>query len=340
MHQIKDFPLVSVIVTAKNEEDTIESCILSIIAQTYPNFELIYVDAISSDKTLEIANRLKNAAESKKNCKRYIAISKKAETPAIGRNLGAEISNGSILAFTDADCVADKDWLENLVLHMSPEIGIVGGPNVLRHKRKSKITTAIDSVLATYFGSGGSPQFYQIKKDRDVYAVASCNMAIQKNLFEREGGFDESLRFNEDSDFCNRLLRKGNRIFYTSAAKINHFIGIETYSQFVSYFYKYGFERGKNAAKDYHLITKFNALSLAVMLTGVCLILLSFISNFAFTILVLFITIFVASIFVISLKIALMNTSLLLLFYVFSVFLSLYTVYNGGFILSYIFRIK
>ena len=340
MHQINKFPLVSVVVTAKNEEDTIESCILSIMEQTYPNFELIFVDAISSDKTFEKANRLKNVAESKKNCKRYIAVSKKAETPARGRNLGAEISNGSILAFTDADCMAENGWLENLVLHMSPEIGIVGGPNVIRHTTKSKITTAIDCVLTTYIGSGGSPQFYQIKKDRDVYVVSSCNMAIQKSLFEIEGGFDESLRFNEDSEFCNRLLRKGIRIFYTLTAKINHFIGIETFSQFVSYFYKYGFERGKNAAKNYHLITKFNALSLAVMLTGVCLILLSFISSLAFTILVLLVTIFVASIFVISLKIALMNNSLLLLFYVFSVFLSLYTAYNGGFILSYIFRIK
>jgi Glycosyltransferases, probably involved in cell wall biogenesis len=340
MHHINNFPAVSVIVTAKNEEDTIESCILSIMEQTYPNFELIFVDAISSDKTFEKANRLKNVAESTKNCKRYIAVSKKAETPARGRNLGAEISNGSILAFTDADCMAEKDWLENLVLHMSPEIGIVGGPNVIRHTRKSKITTAIDSVLATYIGSGGSPQFYQINKDRDVYVVSSCNMAIQKSLFEREGGFDESLRFNEDSEFCNRLVRKGNRIFYTPAAKINHFIGIETYSQFVSYFYKYGLERGKNASKNYHLITKFNALSLAIMFTSACLILLSFISTLYFTALVLLITIFAGGIFVISLKIALINKSVLLLFYVFSVFLSLYASYNSGFILSYIFRIK
>jgi len=340
MHQINKFPLVSVVVTAKNEEDTIESCILSIMEQTYPNFELIFVDAISLDKTFEKVNRLKNVAESKKNCKRYIAVSKKAETPARGRNLGAEISNGSILAFTDADCMAEKDWLENLVLHMSPEIGIVGGPNVIRHTTKSKITTAIDSVLATYIGSGGSPQFYQIKKDCDVYVVSSCNMAIQKSLFEIEGGFDESLRFNEDSEFCNRLLRKGIRIFYTLTAKINHLIGLETYSQFVSYFYKYGFERGKNASKNYHLITKFNALSLAIMLTCLSLILLSFVSNLAFNILVFLITIFVAGIIVISLKIAIANNSPILFFYAFAIFLSLYSVYNTGFVLSYIFRLK
>ena len=340
MAGIDNLPLATVVVTAKDEENTIENCLLSILNQSYPNFELIYVDAISSDKTFEKAGRLKNVLESKKNCKRYVAVSRIANTPGTGRNIGAGIAKGTILAFTDADCEADKDWLKNLIRHMSSKVEIVGGPNIIRHKKKSNVTTAIDSVLATYIGSGGSPQFYQFKKDRDVYAVSSCNMAIQKNLFEREGGFDESLRFNEDSDFCNRLLRKGHRIFYTPSARINHFMGIETYSQFVSYFYKYGFERGKNAAKNYHLITKFNALSLAVMLTGVCLILLSFNSNLYFTILVILISIFVAGIFVISLKIAIMNNSLLLLFHMFSVFLSLYSAYNGGFILSYIFRVK
>ena len=340
MHQTNNFPLVSVVVTGKNEDETIEHCILSIMNQTYPNFELIYVDANSTDKTFEKADRLKNNLESKKNCQRYVAVSRRADTPGIGRNQGAEIGNGSILAFTDADCEADKDWLKNLVQHMSSEIRIVGGPNISRHKRKSRITTAIDSVLTTYIGSGGSPEFYQFNEDRDIYVVSSCNMAITKDLFKEAGGFDESLRYNEDSEFCNRMLRKGYRIFYTPSAKINHFRGIESYNQFVSYFYKYGFERGKNAAKNYHLITKFNALSLAIMLTGICLVFLSFVNSIALTILVLLITIFVTGIIVISLKISIRNRSIMLFFYAFPIFVSLYTVYNIGFIKSYILRMK
>ena len=335
-----DSPLVTVVVTGKNEESTIDNCIMSILNQSYPNFELIYVDAISSDKTLEKASRLKCVSELKKNCKRYVAIARKADTPGKGRNIGAEFGTGSILAFTDADCVAEKDWLQCLVLSLTPETGVVGGPNIIRNIRKSKVTLAINSVLSTFVGSGGSPQFYQITKAKDVYAVSTCNMAVKKEIFEKVGKFDESLRFNEDSEFCNRLSRNGFRIFYSPSARVNHFMGVESYSQFAAYFYKYGHERGKNAAKNYQLLTKFNSISLAVIVAIVSLSLFSIVNSIALLILGSLIAIFVVVIFFTSLKIGIINSSVILFFYAFSFFILLYVAYNAGFIVSYIFRVK
>ena len=70
-----NLPLVSVVIIGKNESDTIEESIKSIIGQSYPNFEIIYVDDKSSDNTLHKANNLRNILDSKKNCKRYITLS-------------------------------------------------------------------------------------------------------------------------------------------------------------------------------------------------------------------------------------------------------------------------
>ncbi len=56
----KEFPLRSVIITARNEEKMIESCINSVFEQNYPNFEIIYVDAESTDQSYEIVLDLEN----------------------------------------------------------------------------------------------------------------------------------------------------------------------------------------------------------------------------------------------------------------------------------------
>ena len=48
-------PLVSIVITTKNEEHNIENCLLSIKEQTYSNIEIILVDNNSNDKTIEIA---------------------------------------------------------------------------------------------------------------------------------------------------------------------------------------------------------------------------------------------------------------------------------------------
>ena len=335
-----DFPLVSVVITGKNEQNTIEKCIISILNQSYPNFEIIYVDAKSSDNTIKKANQLKSLLNSIKKCKRYMTVSLEADFPSKGRNLGVNNAKGSIIAFTDADCVADQDWLTNLVRQLSKGIGIVGGPNIIRHFKNSRITNAIDSVLSTYLGSGGSPQFYKIHEDCDVYALPSCNMAIQKNLFEKVGKFNEKLRYNEDSDLCNRIRKSGSRILYSPSARIYHFIGIDSYNQFISYFHRYGYERGKNAATNLDFFTKFNVLSLSIVVAALSLLSFSFFTSMAFMIFILLITIVISVVLFVSLKIGIRNRSPMSFFLVLIIFPSLHIVYNIGFVIGYLTGIK
>jgi glycosyltransferase involved in cell wall biosynthesis len=55
--QVKNYPLVSVVITTKNEEKNIENCLRSINGQTFTNVELIVVDNFSEDETVEIAKK-------------------------------------------------------------------------------------------------------------------------------------------------------------------------------------------------------------------------------------------------------------------------------------------
>ena len=96
--------VVSVIIPTLNEEGYLEKCLVSLKNQQgHDNFEIIVVDAQSSDNTVEIAKKYANK----------VIISKK-KSPSIQRNLGAKAANGNILAFIDADTVASKYWLKSI----------------------------------------------------------------------------------------------------------------------------------------------------------------------------------------------------------------------------------
>src|SRR5690349_18008637 len=141
-------PLVSVVITCKNEGRKIENCIRSFANQSYNNFEIILIDAKSTDGTFEKAFNLRDYIKPLKNCKRYLVISSKAETPSKGRNVGVEMALGEIIAFTDADCIAEQNWLSNIIKHISNR-KMVGGPSILTHPAKSTILDAIDAVLSS-----------------------------------------------------------------------------------------------------------------------------------------------------------------------------------------------
>ena len=192
---------MSVIITAKNEEQYIGKCISSILKQNYANFEIIFVDAKSDDSTLEIVNKLKKTQNLFPNCKKIEIISVHANSPAKGRNIGVKISRGEIIAFTDADCIAHTTWITNMVSIINKyDETIVGGPNILCHENSTNFLSSVDSVLSTYLGSGGSAQFLKISQINEVSAIPACNMGMSKKLFNEIHGFDESMKFNEDSD--------------------------------------------------------------------------------------------------------------------------------------------
>jgi chlorobactene glucosyltransferase len=95
-------PLVSIIIPARNEADNIEECVKSILAQDYPNFEIIVVDDRSEDGTGEIVKRV-SATDS-----RLQAIAGKELPPdwmgkAHAIHQGYQVAQGDWLLFTDAD---------------------------------------------------------------------------------------------------------------------------------------------------------------------------------------------------------------------------------------------
>ena len=325
-------PLISVIITAKNEEKMIESCLISIFKQRYTNFEIIYVDAESSDKTFELAKNLEKEMKLYNNCKRFICIEKSANSPAKGRNIAVKLSEGKFLAFTDADCIANQNWLNELIIHLKKENQAVGGPNIIKHFKKSKINNSIDKVLGTFLGNSGAPQFLKINKITEVYAIPACNLSVTRKTFDKLNGFNEKLRYNEDTDFCHRLTESGCKIIYNPKATVDHYMGLDSFEEFSKFVYNYGVGRGKNILKNSKLLSPIHLLALVTIFTIISLSIVSIffeesIIPLMFIILICFSIVLVNSIFL-----GVRNRSGIVFILSFCILISEYFLYNIGFL--------
>ena len=177
--QLEDEPLVSVVMTTKNEEKNIENCLRSIKAQTFKKIELIVVDNFSEDKTVEIAKKY--------TTKVYF----KGPERSSQRNYGAQVSSGEYLLYLDADMILSPTVIEDCVEKCE-----------------------IDRVDALYVPERIVGEGFWIKVrdfERSFYTgtVVDAVRFIRKDLFERVEGFDESLIGPEDWDFDRRIRKIG-----------------------------------------------------------------------------------------------------------------------------------
>ena len=199
-------PRVSVVVCAYNADRTMDQCLASLEHLNYPDYEVIVVNDGSTDRTLEISERYKY-------CR---IISQPNKGLSVARNVGAEAATGEIIAYTDSDCVADKDWLTYLV-HKMEHGGLtaVGGPNFPPPED--------DLVPAAVAVSPGGPT-HVLVSDEVAEHIAGCNMAFRKDVLLQLGGFDPVYRAaGDDVDICWRFQNAGYTIGFAPAAVVWHF---------------------------------------------------------------------------------------------------------------------
>ena len=201
-----DAPSVSVIVCSYNGGKTLEACLDSLGRIDYPDYEIILVDDGSTDNTATIAARFPEI--------RYIHQSNHGLSHA--RNTGAAAARGEVFAYTDSDCMADKDWLRYLIgtLRSGAYAG-VGGPNVS--------PPAQSWVQACVAAAPGGPT-HVLLTDTVAEHIPGCNMAWYRWAFENVGGFDVGYhKAGDDVDFCWRVQQSGHEIAFSPSAIVWHY---------------------------------------------------------------------------------------------------------------------
>jgi glycosyltransferase involved in cell wall biosynthesis len=198
-------PSVSVIVPVYNAERTLEDCMDSVLELDYPreSKELIFVDNSSTDGTAEILRR--SPGESR-------ILFERKRGPAAARNKGIMNSMGDVIAFTDSDCVVDKDWLRKIVMPLQNEgVGIVGG-RILATRPCNKVEE---------FGETIHDHGKAINEYKPPY-VMTMNWASRRSVLNEVGLFDERFIRGQDVDLSWRIFQKGYRLVYEPEAVVRH----------------------------------------------------------------------------------------------------------------------
>lgn len=202
---MQGWPAISVVICAYNAADTLEDCLVALEHQTYPHYEIILVNDGSRDRTSEIGHQHPRV--------RVIDIPNGGLSAA--RNVGMSHAVGAIVAYTDADTRADRDWLTFLVQpFLTSDVVGSGGPNVVPPD---------DPPIAQCIARAPGGPTHVLLDDRTAEHVPGCNMAFTRDALLAIGGFNPIyLRAGDDVDVCWRLQARGWKIGFASAALVWH----------------------------------------------------------------------------------------------------------------------
>ena len=198
--------MISIIIRTKNEERWITPCLMGVFKQDYKDFEVILVDNVSTDKTIEKALQF--------NITKVIAC--EDFRPGLALNMGIRESKGEYIVCLSGHCIpVNEKWLSNLMGNFNDE-EVAGA-----YGRQEPLAFTSDSDkrdLSIIFGLDRRTQ----KKDSFFH---NANSMLRRKLWE-EHPFDETLSNIEDRVWAETVLHKGYKIVYEPRASVYHYHGI------------------------------------------------------------------------------------------------------------------
>jgi len=236
-------PLVSVVITVRNEALHLGQLLESLVGQDGP-VEVLLVDAESRDGTFEIAEAF--AARHPE----LLRVVRRSGSRGIGRNTGVHEARGAWVAFIDGDCFADSQWLKRLRIGLA-RASVVAGKTVIVGKPR--------------YGTLERVELYQ--QGFDV-TYPTCNLAYHRDLFERLGGFDPRFITAEDIDLNMRAVEAGATILYAPEAVVYHHMRT-TFVRFLYQAFWNGYGRKQLTEKHGNLWGRYRVRQLVAGQRGV-----------------------------------------------------------------------
>jgi glycosyltransferase involved in cell wall biosynthesis len=199
---------ISVVVPFYNAEKYIGACIEALLLQDYPRdqYEVIMVENNSTDRSTETVRQHPEIH----------LLSERRQGAYAARNRGITSATGTIIAFTDPDCVPSRRWLLAIAESMEgPDVQLLLGRGGLRDDSWSlSALSDYEAERAAYIFSGGQ---------RDLYFGYCNNMAVRRTVFDRVGLFPE-LQRGGDTILVHRVIAaySTSAVQYRSSVRIQH----------------------------------------------------------------------------------------------------------------------
>lgn len=182
---------VSIITATFNSEESIKSCLDSVLNQNYNDLEYLIIDGKSHDKTLTIVNKLSN------NFKEIKIISEKDKGIYDALNKGIKLATGDIIGFVHSDDLLNsKNIIDDIVSMIKSEnfdgvygdlqyVDISNTQKVLRNWTSSEFT---HSLL------------------KEGWMPPHPSLFLKKEVYKKHGLFDLNFKISADYDFILRVF--------------------------------------------------------------------------------------------------------------------------------------
>lgn len=206
------FPLVSVVIPARNEGPRIGLAVASLLRLRRPrtDMEVIVVDDGSSDDTAQMAQAAGATV---------LTFQKNGShgNPGAARNAGANASFGDPIIFLDADCVVTGGWLEAILDAHAAEATVVGGP--LSMPADLPALARCDYYCGAYL-------VHEKRAPGLVPHHPPANLSVRREAFLKTAGFSEEpplSHTNEERAWLGELRQAGHQIYFEPRAVACHY---------------------------------------------------------------------------------------------------------------------
>lgn len=201
---------VSAIVPTFNRAHLIPRAIESILGQTHPDIEIIVVDDGSTDATEEVVKKYQAGPRP------LTYVKQPNRGCASARNRGIEQATGELIGFLDSD----DEWLSGAIRSLADALES-SGADFVYSPAIEHVTDAV--IFASPPAAAGRPEDFAVEHFMTTRARPGSSL-YRKRVFERVR-FDETTRYNEDSDFLQRVALNFKAAYCDTPTSVFHHHG-------------------------------------------------------------------------------------------------------------------
>lgn len=197
-------PKISLYIPCYNVDTYLARVLEGALQQSLPPDEILVIDDGSKDRTCEIAGRYPVK----------IVRHERNRGLAAARNTGIVTARNDLVAWLDADCVPDPQWLAILAATLrGDKVAMVGG---------RLVETVLTSVADRWRQAHMPQDWGEARVDNPKFMFGNNGLGL-KRAIEEAGGYNEQFRTNgEDVDLSLRLKARGHTFVYEPSALVSH----------------------------------------------------------------------------------------------------------------------
>jgi hypothetical protein len=221
MNTAENQPSVSVVVVNKDGINFVGECLASVLRSTYDNFEVIFVDNGSIDRSADFV-------KSNFNDRKLQVIRLKTNVGLDeASNIGARSSSSEYVIFLNSDTMAHPDWIQGLVTALEKDVSIGAAQSkVLMMNDPTRIDslgTYVDRFGDTLRKGSGEYDDGRFSSPEEIFYAGGTVTIIRRDLYLKIGGFRRYFFImHEDVDLGWRVWLSGHRVMCVPSSVVYH----------------------------------------------------------------------------------------------------------------------